>query len=129
MERNLSRPDSLSEQAFVGHRRIACTARSARANICRVISVRKENVEKALDEIDRGGQLGVPQKRRSTKHCLLTRDGHYPPKYVLMRAYIIQTGIKPIGLIGGPPSNTPLETLGYEIKKNCGCGNKCHISN
>lgn len=94
-----------------------------------MINVTKENVERALDEIDRGGQLGVPRKRRSTRHCLITRGGHYPPKYVLMRASTLQTGAKPKGLMGGPPSNTPLMALGYKIKKNCGCGNKCQISN
>jgi hypothetical protein len=75
-----------------------------------MISVTKANVEKALDEIDRGGLLGVPRKRRSTKHCLLARQGHYHPKYVLMRAHILQTGRKPKGLTGGCASNVALRS-------------------
>jgi hypothetical protein len=94
-----------------------------------VIAVTKENVEQALDEIDGNGSLGVPRKRKSTIYCLETRGRHYPPKYVLMRAHIIQTGTKPNGLIGGSPSNDPLRNLGYVIIENCGCGNTCNFSN
>jgi len=92
-----------------------------------MISVTKDTAENALDEIDRGLSLAVPQKRRSTKHCLLARDKHYPPKYVVMLAYLLQNGAKPEGLSGGDPSNEPLRNLGYEIKENCRCGNNCNF--
>ena len=65
---------------------------------------------------------GVPRKRKSTVYCLETRGRHYPPKYVLMRAHILQTGTKPIGLIGGSPSNAPLRNLEYVIREDCACG-------
>jgi len=94
-----------------------------------MISVNRENVEKALDEIDSNGSLGVPRKRKSTIHCLVTRQRHYPPKYVLMRAHIIQTGTKPERLFGGHPSNDPLRNMGYVIQEGCGCGNTCNFSN
>jgi hypothetical protein len=94
-----------------------------------MIDITRENVEKALDEIDGNGSLGVPSKRKSTTYCLDARGRHYPPKYVLMRAHILQTGIKPDGLIGGAPSNTPLRDLGYVILDGCGCGNTCNFSN
>lgn len=93
-----------------------------------MITVSPEYVEKALDEIDSGGLLGVPRKRQSTIYCLLKRERHYPPKYVLVRAYTLQTGAKPQGLTGGPPSNVPLEKLGYTVKP-CRCGNTCNFSN
>ena len=79
--------------------------------MCSVIAVTKDSVERALDEIDSDSYLGVPRKRKSTVYCLETRGRHYPPKYVLMRAHILQTGTKPIGLIGGSPSNAPLRNL------------------
>jgi hypothetical protein len=77
--------------------------------------VTKENVEKALDEIDSGGSHGVPKKRKSTIYCLETRGRHYPPKYVLFRARKIQ-GTKRHGFRGGPRTNNQLQNLGRVIK-------------
>jgi len=94
-----------------------------------MITVSKEYVERALDEIDKGGPFSVPRKRQSTKYCLVTRGRHYPPKYVLMQAHKLQTKTKPKGLRGGPPSNVPLEKLDYKIEKHCPCGNTCNFSN
>ena len=108
---------------------LAALVKRASVNIYRVIFVTKENIEKALDEIDGNGPAGVPRKRRSTIYCLDTRGRHYPPKYVLMRAYILQTGNKPHGLSGGHPTNSPLRNLGYTIREDCHCGNTCNFSN
>jgi hypothetical protein len=92
-----------------------------------MIAVSQENVEKALDEIDKGGGFGVPRKRRSTQYCLVARGRHYPPKYVLVRAYTMQTGTKPQGLTGGPMTNIPLQDIGYTILLD-NCGNTCNFS-
>jgi len=75
-----------------------------------------EDVEKVLDEID---SVGLPRKRRSREHCLVTRKGHHPPKYVLMRAYILRTGFKPHNFTGHFQSNIHLQKMGYTIKENC----------
>lgn len=85
-----------------------------------------EDVENVLDEID---TVGLPRKRRSKEHCLVTRNSHYPPKYVLMRAYILRTGFKPRNFTGDFQSTIHLQKMGYTIKENCRCGNTCHTSN
>jgi tetratricopeptide (TPR) repeat protein len=87
--------------------------------------VTKESVEKALDEIDSGGILGVPKNRQSTAYCLVTRGRHYPPKYVLSRARKIQ-GVKRRGFRGGPRTNVQLQNLGYVVIEDR-CGNTCNF--
>lgn len=79
-----------------------------------------EDIEKVLDEID---QSGFPQKRHSTGYCLVARgNGHYPPKYVIWRAYLARTGTELKRLSGGVMTNKPLERLGFVIEK-CECHN------
>ena len=92
-----------------------------------MISVKKESVEKTLDDIDRGGTLAVPHNRTSTKFCLVARGRHYPPKYVLRNAYQKETGIPHVRLKPGRDSNEPLQKLGYEILEDR-CGNSCNVS-
>jgi hypothetical protein len=84
----------------------------------KISQVKQEDVEKALDEIDR---VGFPRKKKSTGYCMVSRDSHYPPKYVLKLAYQLKTGEKLVGFRGGKPVNNPLQALGYLIEK---CG-KC----
>ena len=89
--------------------------------------ISRESVEKVLDRIDSSVSNGVPNNRRSTKHCLFTRGRHYPPKYVLHQAYKVQGVAKPKGLSGGERTNAPLQELGYEIIEHCACGNTCNF--
>jgi hypothetical protein len=70
-----------------------------------VIPIKKINVDKALDEIDR---KGVPPRRRSTGYCIIARKHHYPPKYVLSRAHFYQSGKALKGFKGGPQTNDEL---------------------
>ena len=68
-------------------RRSNCVGGSLRANIAEMIAVSQENVEKALDEIDKGGRFGVPRNRRSTQYCLVARGRHCPPLRPRARIY------------------------------------------
>jgi 5-methylcytosine-specific restriction protein B len=84
-----------------------------------MLAITKQEIEEALNDIDRDG---IPKKNRSTEHCLLARDKHYPPKYVLRLIY----QKKGVGftLHGGEPTNIKLRALGYVIEKH-----KCRNSN
>jgi hypothetical protein len=85
-----------------------------------MISFSGQDVEEALEEIDR---QGIPRKRRSTGYCLVARDGHhYPPKHVLRTVLIAKTGEKPMGLFGGKRTNMFLQAQGYLIER-CDCRN------
>ena len=72
------------------------------------ISVSREAVDAALDQIDREG---IAPRRRSTGCCLVARGQHYPPKVVLS----LVSGIKK--LRGGEPTNRapPRPVLGVEV--------------
>jgi hypothetical protein len=87
----------------------------------------KKSVEEVLDEIDSGGVKGVPKTRRSTKHCLVTRGRHYPPKYVLHQAFKLQGVRPPKGLRGGDRTNLHLKELGYTIEEYCSFPNNCNF--
>ena len=83
----------------------------------RIPLVSKEDVERALDQIDRGGVL---RKQRSTRYCLMTRkERHYPPKKVLS----IASGIPLSEFGGGSQTNKKLERLHYRIDQ-CECKNQ-----
>lgn len=91
--------------------------------------VTKESVEQVLDEIDSRARP-VPNNRRSSKYCFETRGRHYPPKYVLLRAYRIQgTERERSGYGGGSIVNNELRNLdpGYVIRED-GCRNTCNFS-
>jgi 5-methylcytosine-specific restriction protein B len=80
-----------------------------------------KHIEAALDEIDR---LSIPIQRRSTRHCLVARGKHYPPKVVLGLAHKYAEGREwlPNEHSGGDNTNGPLMALGYVIRR-CGCKN------
>ena len=82
----------------------------------RIPLVSKEDVERALDQIDRDG---VSRKQRSTRYCLVARNRHYPPKLVLS----IASGIPLSEFGGGSPTNKKLQRLHYRIDRH-GCGNQ-----
>jgi len=84
------------------------------------MEITKAHVEAALDDID---QQGLPKKRRSRDHCLISRNRHYPTKYVLAVANGKATGheLRPTEHKGGEPADTVLEDLGYTVDKHCGC--------
>ena len=86
-----------------------------------MVKIANEDVEKALNHID---AHGVPRKRLSTRHCLLVRDKHYPPKHVLYVAHFLKTGEKLRGVRGGKVPNDRLRSLGYSVLPKCGCGNQ-----
>lgn len=88
-----------------------------------MISVSKQDVTKALREID---QQGILSNNRSRGYCL-SEKYHYPPKEVLRRAYRIANGRPIRKLHGGPQTNTPLRQAGFEVIQDCGCGNTCKI--
>jgi hypothetical protein len=80
-----------------------------------------KHIEAALDEIDR---LSIPSKRRSTRHCLIARGKHYPPKVVLGLGHKYAEGREwlPNEHSGGKNANGPLQALGYDIRR-CSCRN------
>jgi hypothetical protein len=82
-----------------------------------MVSITKQDVDEALDEIER---QGIPRRNRSTGYCLVARDKHYPPKHVLRVIY--QKKGEKFTLHGGKPTNTKLRTQGYVIEKHR-CGN------
>ena len=82
----------------------------------RIPLVSKEDVERALDQIDR---FGVLRKQRSTRYCLVTRKRHYPPKKVLSIASDIP--LSEFG--GGSQTNKKLKRLHYRIDQ-CECRNQ-----
>lgn len=76
----------------------------------------REHVESALDEI--GDPSGIPRQHRATKYCLVARDKHWSPKYVVGRAWKHATGQEKhytrfSGGKGG--ANLQLERLGYTV--------------
>jgi len=80
-----------------------------------MLPITEQDVEKALDEIDRDG---VPASYRSRLYCLVARQGrHYPPKQVLRLAYRHGTGTELARAHGGEPTNGPLRELGYRIEQ------------
>jgi hypothetical protein len=86
-----------------------------------MISIKPEDVQQAMRDIDR---LGILNRNRSRGYCVSKtgRPPHYPPKEVLRRAYRIAHG-KPLRkLHGGPQTNKPLEKAGFHVS-NCVCGN------
>jgi hypothetical protein len=86
-----------------------------------MVDLTNADVETALDEID---TQGVPRKRISVRHCLVTRGRHYPPKHVLYRAHILKAGTKWPNLKGGKVANGRLISLGYTVEERCECGNQ-----
>jgi hypothetical protein len=79
-----------------------------------MVSITKQDVEEALDEID---QVGIPHRRRSTSYCLIARDKHYPPKHVLRLIYK-KKGAEVSVLKGGELTNKKLREHGYVIEKH-----------
>jgi hypothetical protein len=78
--------------------------------------VLKEDVDKALDEIDRHG---IPARRRSIGYCLEARGRHYPPKYVLSLACRLKTGKGHPPLRGGEPLNAWLRPFYPVVPHDC----------
>lgn len=79
-------------------------------------SISKEDVDRALDEIDR---LGVPRMRKSTGYCLVARGRHYPPKYLLSLTYHLKTGKGHRPLRGGENINAYFENIYDIVPHNC----------
>jgi hypothetical protein len=75
-----------------------------------MISITKQDVEEALDIIDRHRML---RKNRSTGYCLLAREKHYPPKHVLR--LISKTKGTEFTLSGGESTNSKLRALDCAI--------------
>ena len=75
-------------------------------------SISKEDVDKALDEIDRDG---LPAVHRSTRYCLVERGRHYPPKYVLSRTNRLKSSEPGPRLHGGEPVNIYFKKLGMTV--------------
>ena len=86
-------------------------------------SILKESVMKALRDIDK---TGISKKNCSREYCLVEQN-HYPPKEVLRRAYLLQTGKKLTKLHGGEQTNAPLRKAGAKIIPHRNCGNTCKI--
>lgn len=84
-----------------------------------MISLTKQDIELALDQIDKDG---IPARNRSTGHCLVARNNHhYPPKHVLRLAYKSKGQKLPKGLGGGAAVKKQLELIGYYkiVPHNC----------
>lgn len=73
--------------------------------------------------ISRIREEGVPRARRSTKFCLVIRDGHLPPKYVVALAARASLGraLRPDEFSGGEQTNALLSSLGFDVSA-CNCG-------
>jgi len=76
-----------------------------------------------MHEID---EQGVPNRRKSTKYCLIHKHRHYPPKYVISVAarYAIGTELGHHDFYGGKGSgcaNQFLRNRGFQIAE-CQCG-------
>jgi hypothetical protein len=76
-----------------------------------------QNVKAALKEID-GGKNPMPSRRHSTDWCFIASNGrHYPPKYVLARAYFYKTGKQLKGFKASTYTRNPL--IGFGTVKKC----------
>jgi hypothetical protein len=53
------------------------------------MALSRAHVDAVLDELNR---QGIPGNRRSTGYCVVVEGRHYPPKYVVGRAYWFESG-------------------------------------
>lgn len=76
--------------------------------------IRREDVLKALQEIDRDG---IPKGRGSTRFNLIHEGQRYPPKYVVGLAHKLATGeaLSPEDYSGGEQTNAVLVKLGFHV--------------
>ena len=86
-------------------------------------TISRDHILKAIHEID---EQGVPNRRKSTKYCLVHEYRHYPPKYVISVAarYAIGTELGHHDFYGGKGSgcaNQFLRNRGFQIAE-CQCG-------
>jgi hypothetical protein len=80
----------------------------------------RQHVESALDEI--GDPNRIPSEHRATKYCLITREKHWSPKYVVGIAWKYATGEEKhhTQYSGGKDgANLELQALGYTVEQ-CG---------
>ena len=66
---------------------------------------------------------GVPRRRRSRGHCLVTGGRHFPPKYTISLAHGVAKGkfLDPDQFSGGAESNRFLESRNFSVVE-CACG-------
>ncbi len=85
-------------------------------------ALKRSHVEEALSEIRADG---VPDRRASTKFCLVDNGQHFPPKYVVGLASERAAGrkLRPDEFSGGVETNQVLGALGFEIVE-CNCGGR-----
>ena len=85
-------------------------------------TISRNHVLEAMHEID---ELGVPDRRKSTGYCLIHKQRHYPPKYVISLAakYAVGRELGPHEFYGGEGSgcaNVFLRSRGFEVVE-CKC--------
>jgi hypothetical protein len=83
------------------------------------ISVSRSDVIVAIKEID-SGKKPMPVRRHSKDWCLEVSGRHYPPKYVLARAYYHKTGKALKGFKASKYTRDPLKVAGVgTLVKSC----------
>lgn len=82
----------------------------------------QQAVTKVLKAIDQGK---IDDVRPSRTYCLVYQGRHYPPKFVISKAWLVQYGreLSPRNFSGGSQTNSALRKLGFPTVR-CGCGGR-----
>jgi hypothetical protein len=88
----------------------------------------QEDIKALLSSIGTASRP-IPNTKRSKEYCLIHDGQHFPPKFVLIQAFLEAKRSRALPfpkmlrhLSGGPPTNDPLKTLGFDVQK-CRCRN------
>ena len=85
-------------------------------------NIERRHILAALGKVDRVG-LSPVERRKPRRYCLVHKQRHYPPKYVISLANQFANGaiLSPEVFSGGTETNAFLQTRGFLIMP-CSCG-------